>query len=131
MIVKLAEKSLTNTAKLRKFMNKWPGRQSFEKLYPDLHQAIIDLVAVRAGTDLRRQTDDLHVALRKEGHVFSRHALHLHLIPGRPDSEEGKRHVRIVPLKLRKARNTLRNRHADLNSTFAIKRQMHVIVSLF
>ena len=39
--------------------------------------------------------------------------------------------MRIVPLKLRKAKNTLRNRHADLDFTFAVKKQMHDIVSLF
>ena len=77
------------------------------------------------------QLDDLHAALRKEGYILSRQALYLRLIPRRADSQEGKRHVRTVPAKLRKAKNTLRNRHADTDFTFAIKRQMHDIVSLF
>ena len=140
MIAGLADKSPTNAAKLRKFMNKLPGRQPLENLYPDLHQAIIDLVKVVAGADSRRQTDvlnsgktldGLHATLRIEGYFLSRQALYLRLIPQRANSQKGKRLVRIVPVKLLRAKNTLRNRHADANFTFAIKKQMRDIVSLF
>ena len=58
MIAKSADKSPTNAAKLQKLMNKSPRLQPLENLYPDLHQAIIDLVTVVAGADLRRQIDD-------------------------------------------------------------------------
>ena len=47
------------------------------------------------------------------------------------DSQKVKRHVRTVSVKLRKTKNTLRNRHADADFTFAIKRLMRDIVSLF
>ena len=71
-------------------------------------------------------------AFRKEGYVLSRHALYLCLIPRQADKQiEGKRHVRTVPVKLRKTKNTLRDRHADPDFTFVIKRQMRDIVSLF
>ena len=79
MIAELADKSPTNAAKLRKFMDKSPGQQPLENLYPDLYQAIIDLVTVGAGADSRRRTDvsnlcktpdDLHAALRKDGYVL-------------------------------------------------------------
>ena len=131
MIAELADKSPTNAAKLRKFMNKLPGRQSLENLNPDLHQAIIDLLKVVAGADSRRQTDvlnsgetldGLHATLRIEGYFLSRQALYLRLIPRIANSQKGKRHVRIVPVKLLRAKNTLRNRHADANFTFAIKK---------
>ena len=140
MIAELADKSPTNTAKLRKFMNKLPGRQPLENLYPDLHQAIIDLVKVVAGADSRRQTDvlnsgktldGLHATLRIEGYFLSRQALYLRLIPQRANIQKGKRLVRIVPVKLLRSKNTLRNRHADVNFTFAIKKQMRDIASLF
>ena len=81
MIAELADKSPTNAAKLRKFMNKLPGRQSLENLNPDLHQAIIDLLKVVAGADSRRQTDvlnsgetldGLRATLRIEGYFRSR-----------------------------------------------------------
>ena len=140
MIAELADKSPTNAAKLRKFMNESPGQQPLENLQPDLHQAIINLVTVGAGADLPSQTDvlnscktldDLHAALQKQGYVFSRQALYLRLIPRRADGQEGKHHVRTVPVKLRKAKNTLRDRYAHADFTFAINRQMRDIVSLF
>ena len=73
----------------------------------------------------------MHVALQKEGSILSRQALYLRLIPRRADSHEGKRCVRTVPVKLWKAKNAQRNRHAVADFTFAIKRQMHDIVSSF
>ena len=121
-------------------MNESPGRQPLENLYPDLHQAIIDHVTTGAGADSHRRTDvlnscktldDLHAALLKEGYILSRQALYLRLIPRRADSQEGTRHVRTVPVKLRKAKTNLSNRHADADFTFSIKRQMRDIVSLF
>ena len=39
--------------------------------------------------------------------------------------------MRTVPVKLQKAKSTLRNRHADADFKFAIKMQMRDIVSLF
>ena len=39
--------------------------------------------------------------------------------------------MRTVPVKLRKAKTNLRNRHADADFKFSIKRQMRDIVSLF
>ena len=84
MIAELADKSPTNAAKFRKFMNKLAWRQPREKLYSNLHQAITDQVTVGAVADSRRRTDvlnlcktldDLHAALRKEGYILSRQAL--------------------------------------------------------
>ena len=147
MIAELADKSPVNSAKLRKFVNKLQGRQPHENLYPDLRLDIIDLATVGAGSDSRRQTDvlnscktldDLHATLRKEGYILRIRALYFRLIPRSADSQEGKRHVRTVPVKLRKAKNTLRNRHADADFTFAINRQcvisylsLDLIMSLF
>ena len=39
--------------------------------------------------------------------------------------------MRTVPVKLRKAKSTLCNRHADTDFTFTIKRQIRDMVSLF
>ena len=137
MIAELPDKSPINDAKLWKFMNKFPGRQPLENIFPDLHQAIFDLVTVGAGAHSRmrpdvsnscKMLDGFHAALWKEGYVLSRQALYLCLIPRRADSQEGKRHVRTVPVRLRKVKNTLRNRHADADFKYAIKRQMRDIV---
>ena len=87
-------------------------------------------MTVGAGADSSRRTDvlnscktldDLHAAFRKVDYFLSRQALYLRLIPRRADSQKGKRHVRTVPVKLRKAKNTPRNRHADADFTFASK----------
>ena len=75
-----------------------------------------------------KMLDGFHAALWKEGYVLSRQALYLCLIPRRADSQEGKRHVRTVPVRLRKVKNTLRNRHADADFKYAIKRQMRDIL---
>ena len=93
-----------------------------------------------AGADFRMRTDvlnacktldDLHAGLLKEGYVLSCQALYLRLIPRRSDTIEEKRHVRTVPVKIRKAQNTLRNKHEDANFCFATKQYMKDIASLF
>ena len=90
IIAELADKRATDAANLGKFMNKSPGRQPLSNLYPDLHQAIIDLITIGTGADSPRRTDvlnscktldDLHATLRKDGYVLSRQALYLCLIP--------------------------------------------------
>ena len=55
----------------------------------------------------------------------------LRLIPRRADSQKVKRNVKTVSVKLRKAKNTLRNRYAEVNFTYVMKRQMRDIVFLF
>ena len=75
--------------------------------------------------------DDLHAGLLKEGYVLSRQAFYLRLISRRSDTIEGKRHVRTVPVKIRKAQNTLRNKHEDANFCFATKQYMKNTASLF
>ena len=63
--------------------------------------------------------------------LLSRQALYHRLIPQRAKSQEAKPHARTFPVKLRNAKITLRNSHADAGFTFAIKRQMRDIVILF
>ena len=55
----------------------------------------------------------------------------LRLIPRRSDTIKGKRHVWTVPVEIRKAQNTLRNKHEDANFCFATKQYMKDIASLF
>ena len=93
-----------------------------------------------AGADFRMRTDvlnacktldDLHAGLLKEGYVLSCQALYLRLFPRRSDTIEGKSHVRTVPVKIRKAQNTFRNKREDANFCFATKQYMKDIASLF
>ena len=140
LMVQLASENESNAAKLRKFTSAASGRPPLESAYPDLHEAIVQLVTAGAGADMRRRTDvlntcktldDLRAALLKEGYTFSRQALYLRLIPRRSDSVEGIRHIRTVPVKLRKAKNNLRNRHKDADFTFTTKKQLRDVVSMF
>ena len=66
-----------------------------------------------------------------ESYVLSHQALYHRLVPRSPDSNEGKRHVRTVPVKIRKTQNNLRNRYKDANFYFATKQCMKDIASLF
>ena len=82
-----------------------------------------------AGADRRRRTDvlnvcktldDFRVGLLNEGYILSRQALYLRL-----------RNVRMVPVKLRKTQNNLRNRHKNPDFTFPAKQFLQDIVALF
>ena len=73
----------------------------------------------------------LHSALLRESYVLSHQALYHRLVSRSPDSNEGKRHVRTVPVKIRKTQNNLRNRYKDANFYFANKQCMKDIASLF
>ena len=66
----------------------------------------------------------------KEGYVLSCQALYLRLIPRRSDTIRGKRHVRTIPINIRKVQNTIRNKHED-ETCFATKQYMEDIASLF
>ena len=114
-----------------------PGRP-VEDTYPDLHNVIVQIAT--AGADGKRRTDileachtldDLRAALLKEGYVLSRNALYLSLVPRRSDSSEGKKHVRTVPVKIRRSTNNLRARHEDSNFTFATKEYLKAVASFF
>ena len=140
VISEVSNQSTSNASKLRKFTHASSGRPLLEDAYPQLHQAIVELATVGDGADFRRRTDvlngcktldDLHAGLLKEGYVRSRQALYLRLIPRRSDTIEGKLHVRTVPVKIRKAQNTLRKKHEDANFCFATKQYMEDIASLF
>ena len=59
-------------------------------MYPDLHQAIVELATAGAGADKQHHTDvlnafktldDLRTGLIKEGYILSRQAFYLRLIP--------------------------------------------------
>ena len=140
LMISLAAENEANAAKLMPFMRDRPGRPPLEDSYPELHRAIIAIAAATAGADSKRRTDileachtldDLHAALLKEGYTLSRNALYLRLVPRRSDSAEGKKHVRTVPVKIRRAKNNLRARHQDANFTFATKEYLKSVASFF
>ena len=95
-----------------------------------MHKAIIAIATAGAGADSRRRTrnlnacltlDDLRDYLMKDGYELKRSALYLRVLPRRQDAIEGKRHVKNVPVKIRRANNNLRKKHADANFAFTTK----------
>ena len=138
--MKLAAESEQNAKKLKKFTRDQLGRPPVEDTYPDLHEVIVALASAGAGADRRCRTetlnachslDVLRAALLKEGYILSRQALYLRLIPQRSDNLEGKRHVRTVPVKIRKATNNPRKKHVDADFTFANKTFLQDTATLF
>lgn len=74
------------------------------------------------GADDRRRSElvrsckslsDLKAELEKCGYTISRSATYLRLLPRNSHTEEGKRHVRAVPVKLCKAQADARKPHKD------------------
>lgn len=57
--------------------------------------------------------DDLHIELLNLGKELSRSATYLRLSPRRSNSEEGKRHVKTVPVKLIKPQSSEHMSHQD------------------
>ena len=136
----LASESVENAKKLKSFIHEKAVRPPLEDMYPELHYTIVSIARMEAGPDHRRWTDilnacltldDLHDRLLKEGILLSRQSTYLRLIPTRVDSLDGKKHVRTVPVKIRRARNDARKKHIDADFTFATKEHLKNIASLF
>ena len=140
LVRSLASESEANTEKLRSLTRERPGRPPLEDSYPQLHDTIVKIASSLAGADSRRRTDileachtldDLRAALAKDGISLSRSALYLRMTPRRVNSSEGKRHVRTVPVKIRRAKNNLRSRHEDANFAFSTKGYIKEIATFF
>ena len=67
----------------------------------------------------------------KDDYELSRSGLYLRLLPGCGDIEEGKIHIKTIPIKIRHAKNNFRKKHPDANFTFATKEYLKNIVSIF
>ena len=141
LIMELSSESEQARIKMQKFNHEASGRPSLELTHPGLLDAIIQIAIAGAGADERRRSniltsweslDGLLAGMKKLGFEdISRQSLYHRLVPRRADSVYGKRHVKTVPVKLAKAKNTTRNRHEDANFTFATKGYMKCIASHF
>ena len=129
-----------NNKSLKQFIKKRPGRPALKDLYLDLHKAIVAIATAGAGADSRWGTENLNAclildnlwdSLIKDGYELSRSALSLRFLPRPWDREEGKRHTKTDPVKIRNAKNNLRKKHADANFKFATKDYLKNILSIF
>lgn len=99
-----------------------PCRPRLEVDQPDLLKIIVDLATHGSAADDRRRSevirdcrtlDELHEKLKLHGLELSRSALYLRLIPRRANSNEGKKHMQTVPVKLIKAQTSEHKLHVD------------------
>ncbi|KAJ8687960.1 hypothetical protein QAD02_024398 [Eretmocerus hayati] len=128
-----------NIAQVLKFRDGVVGRPRIEVDQPGLLETILEIASLSAATDLRRQSDavrscrtlsDLQKALEQEGFTISQSGLYLRLIPKRSNSEEGKRHVKTVPVKLCRAQNDLHAKHIDRPFCHATIRALETLASI-
>ena len=96
--------SLNNSIRVRDSTGKPP----LEETYSNLHQDILKIATIGSAASDRRRADlirtvktldDLHKALEDMNYKISRSALYLRILPKSASTQEGKRHVRTVPVR--------------------------------
>ena len=136
----MVSESEAASEKLKSVTRDGPGRPPIEDSFPQLHETVVKIASFLAGADGQRRTDileachtlgDLHAALLKEGYNLSRSTLYYRLVPHKSNNTEGKKHVRTVPVKIRRAKNNIHARHQDANFTFSIKHYLKQVASFF
>ena len=78
---------------------------------------------------LSRTLDDLKEELEKEGLEIKRSTLYMRLVPRRSNSFYGKKHVRVVPVQLRKPQYDGRKKHVSARFCFATNRMIRELAS--
>jgi hypothetical protein len=98
------------------------GRPTLDHSQPELLSTIIDIATHGSAADDRRRTenlrsvktlDELTEALTTCGYKISRSGVYLRLLPRRSDTQEGKRHVTTVPVRLTRAQTESHKTHID------------------
>ena len=98
------------------------GRPRLEVDQPGILEDLLRIATIgSACADKRRDdlfrsvktTDDLHKAITDLGYKVSRSGLYLRLLPRDQTTQEGKRHVKTIPVKLVRPDNNLRKQHPD------------------
>ena len=143
-LVKASRKHRQQHALLLRSINKAPrpapgrppleDREGFKEL-PDL---IVRVAMQLASADPRRRAelytipkslDDLQESLKKEGLNIKRSALYMRLVPRRKNSLYGKRHVRVVPVQLRKPQYDGRKKHVSARFCFSVSLMVRELAS--
>ena len=133
---KLADILSTTDKAFRPF----PGRPALEeyKEFSELPNIIVRIAQQYASSDPRRRAelltlpstlDDLQAALSKEGLEIKRATLYTRLVPKRKDSAHGKRHIRVVPVQLRKPQFDARKQHVSARYCFALSKMLRELAS--
>ena len=114
--------------KLKSFTREEKGRPRVEVDQDGLKNCILSIVSHGASADSRRRTeqmesavtslDQLHAEVQKAGYKISRSALYCRILPRCSNTNEGKRHVHTVPVKLLRAQNDARKHHIASNLAY-------------
>ena len=128
--------SIANNLKIRDSV----GRPPVEEVYPNLHADILNIATIGAAASEKRREDlfrtvktldQLHSSLSDLGYKLSRQTAYLRLLPKGSASNQLKKHVRTVPVRLVRPENNLRRKHPDrsfaaesYNSAFKIAEVM-------
>ena len=116
------------------------GRPRIEDACPEFLQTIIDIATIGGASDSRRRSEmirscktlhELHEQLKKQlNFKISESAVYLRLLPHRSNTNEGKRHVKTVPVKLVKAQTSEHKLHIDTEFCLATIRAVETVASL-
>lgn len=136
-ILELCENNTDLSAALK--LRDTVGRPRVEENQSGILEVIKDIAVFGGAADDRRRTetirccktlDDLQAELHKQGYNISRSGLYLRLLPRRVNTEEGKRHVVTVPVKLCKPDSTLHLKHKDGTFCTATIRNLESLASI-
>ncbi|CAF1077221.1 unnamed protein product [Rotaria sordida] len=136
----LCEKNPELAAELNKIYRPVIGRPPIEEECPDLLQIIEEIAKVGGAADDNRRSqtirpcltlDDLREKIKERGYDIKRSTLYYRLLPHRVNSVDGKKHVRTVPVRLRKALNDEHGKHEDGHFATATIRYIKDLAGIF
>lgn len=115
------------------------GRPRLEDDQPELLKQIISIATYASASHARRNDEsyrsvktlnELTEKLKQDGFNLSRSGTYLRLIPKRMSSQEGKLHVKTVPVKLLRSQNEAHSKHPDGKFCRATLRSLDEIASV-
>ena len=115
-----------------------PGRPNVELYAPGLGAVLQDIVNTSCNTNSRRRDkiiysvrtlDDLHRELRKRGWYLSRSATYLRILPRNPSTNEGKKHIHTIPVRIFKPQEDEHKEHISTRFCRAEDRQLRELAS--
>lgn len=118
--------------------NKKVAKPRIEDEQPGILEALIRIAIHGSAVHDRRRDErikicktlsDIHDAITNEGYKISRSALHLRFVPKNYSTIEGRRHVKIVPIKLCRAQNDMHKVHPDTEFCVASIRYVEELAS--
>ncbi|CAF3323023.1 unnamed protein product [Rotaria socialis] len=136
----LCEKNPELALELNKIYRPIIGRPPIEEECPDLLQIIEEIAKVGGAADDNRRSqtirpcltlDDLREKIKERGYDIKRSTLYYRLLPHRSNSIDGKKHVRTVPVRLRKAQNDEHSKHEDGHFATATIRYIKDLAGIF